>query len=137
MVTENDFDTTAYPEVIDIISRGESSLLTDAIAAAEGEAIGYLSYYNTDALFALVGTERDNTLMLRVKDIAMWHFIAVSNAGTDMQLRLTRYEQAIKWLGDIQRSKIIMKNWPLPTAETPGQNDSWKAGSKIIRDTSF
>lgn len=137
MITAVDFNTHLYPELINVIGRGEASILDEAIEAAEGEAIGYLGYYDTNALFALVGDSRDKTLLMRIKDMAVWHFIAVSNAGTDLELRATRYEQALKWLRDIQSAKITMKSWPLPVVETPGKNDSWKGNSKATRNTRF
>lgn len=121
MVTEEDFKTHLYEEIIDTIDRDDPDMLNDAIAAAEAEAIGYLSRYDTDTLFAAVDDDRDKSLVMIIKDIAVWHFIVVANPNTDMAMRRTRYEDAKSILKDIQSGKIVKKNWPLPEVEAESQ----------------
>ncbi|NJB36381.1 phage protein Gp36 family protein [Croceivirga sp. JEA036] len=121
MVTRTDFDTHLYAEILTAIDRGDTSLLTTAINAALGEAKGYLSRFDVDALFAATGEDRDATLLLYLKDIAVWHFIPLANPNTDMALRRTRYEDAIRWLTDIQRGKIYYADWPVPTTQEQGE----------------
>lgn len=117
MVTPDDFDNTMYSELRDAISRNDADVLNDAIASAEAEAQGYLSRYDTDTLFALAGDNRDKSLVMYICDIAAWHFIALANANVDLELRRTRYEDAMRALRDIQSGKIVKKNWPLPETE--------------------
>lgn len=52
-------------------------------------------------------------LLIFVKDIAVWHFVNLCNAGTDLQLRQDRYERAIAWLRSVQRSET-RPNLPVP-----------------------
>ena len=54
--------------------------------------------------FGAVGDERNALLLIFVKDIAVWHFVNLCNAGTDLQLRQDRYERAVAWLKSVQRS---------------------------------
>lgn len=117
MVTPEDFDSVIYSELQDAISREDPDILYDAIATAESEATGYLSRYDTDTLFSLQDDERDSSLVMYICDIAAWHFIALANANIDMQLRRTRYEDALRGLKDIQSGKIVKKKWPLPIVE--------------------
>ena len=106
-----------YAELIEVIDRNDEDILNDAIASAEGEAAGYLSRFDTDSLFAAIDDERDPTLLMYIKDIAAWHFINLSNAGTDLELRKTRYDDALRWLGKIQSGKVVPKGWPPATEE--------------------
>lgn len=115
MVTPEDFNTHMYPELIDAISREDDEVLMDAIASAEGQAMGYLTRFD-NALFAAEEGDRDPTLLMHVKDIAVWHFIALGNPSTEMQLRKTRFDDALGWLKDIQSGKIVPK-WKLAETE--------------------
>jgi len=138
MLLENDFNTHLYPELIDAISREDDTLLDDAITAAEQEAKGYLSRYDLDTLFAATGTDRDAALMMRLKDMAVWHYIVLANAGTDLELRKTRYDEAIKWLILIQSGKVWYKDWPLPPSyNSEGQGDLFQVTSQPKRDTRY
>lgn len=87
-------------------------------------------------LFAREDEARDPLLMQRVKDIAVWHFITLANPDTNMQLRKTRYDEAIAWLKDIQKGQVIMKSWPLPLIEDYVQG-SWNVSSRPRRETNW
>lgn len=112
MVTEEDFKTHLYAELIGAIGRQDAGILQDAIKAAEGEAKGYLSRFDVDSLFNAQAEERDPTLLMYVKDLAVWHFITLANPNTDLEFRKTRYEDAIRWLKGIQSGKIVPNDWP-------------------------
>lgn len=133
MVTPQDFNTHLYPELIAAIDREEDEILSDAIASAEGEAMGYLSRFDIDTLFAREEDDRDKTLLMYLKDMAVWHFIVLANPNTDMELRKTRYDDAIKWLKGIQSGKIVPRNWPYPEDETA--DDLFHISSAPKRDT--
>ena len=132
-----DFNTHIYAELIDVIQRNDDTVLNAAMAAAESEATGYLSRYDTDTLFALAGENRDPALLMRVKDIAAWHFVTLANADISIELRKTRYDEAISWLKDVQSGKSHMKDWPLPVEAEPGDNDIIKVSSRTRRDTNW
>lgn len=97
-------------------------IVAAAIDAAIEEASGYLGAYDRKKIFGTEGDERNALLLIFVKDIAVWHFINLCNAGTDLQLRQDRYERAVAWLKSVQRSEI-KPNLPvmrMPTAtESP------------------
>lgn len=115
--------THLYQEQIDVISREDDTLVLSAIDAAISEARGYLSAYDTERLFSAEGSERDALLLLHVKDIAVWHFITLCNAGCDLELRKFRYERAISWLESVQRSKIT-PNLPQVDQDGDGTPDT-------------
>lgn len=98
--------THLYAESIEAIARQDDTILLMAIDAAEAEAYGYLGSYDRNKIFSAKGDNRNALLLTFVKDIAVWHFICLCNAGVDMQLRQDRYERAIAWLKSVQKAEI-------------------------------
>jgi len=111
-LTIDELKTHMYSENIDVISNGDITIVHAAIDAALSEARGYLTQYDIKAEFektAPVDPEVDlrNALLLTfVKDIAVWHFCILSNAGTDLGLREKRYDRAIDWLKAVQKGNV-------------------------------
>ncbi|MDO6808094.1 DUF1320 family protein [Zobellia galactanivorans] len=139
MLTATDFKTRIYPELVDAISREDEDVLNSAMAAAEAEAMGYLHHYDIDALFGATGSDRDAILLVKLKDIAAWHFIVLANANIDLELTKTRYDEAIKWLEKVQSGKIYYESWPVPAPEEDSDIDggSWLVGSSPKRSTHY
>ncbi|KAA2245503.1 DUF1320 domain-containing protein [Chitinophaga agrisoli] len=134
-LTNDEINTHLYGEVIDEITRGDDEKIQDAIEAAVSEAEGYLTAYDTDAIFSATGADRLPILLLYVKDITVWHFIQLSNPGVDMELRQTRYEKAIKWLERVQSGDV---NPPLPLPAPPESNSNFiKAGGNRKRHNHY
>jgi phage gp36-like protein len=112
-LTVSELYTHLNQETIDEISRDDESIPQSSIAAAIEEARGYLTAYNTAAIFSAIGDNRNPILLMYVKDIAVWHFINLCNPGIEYQPKLDRYEKAISWLGKVQSGKTN-PNFPLP-----------------------
>lgn len=117
--------THIYPNVSTAISNNDTTLLQDSINTAISEAKGYCSRFNTELLFS--GSNVDPMLLNIVKDLAKWAFIGLANKSIDYEVTLTRYEQAIAKLKDIQAGKLIPDGWPLAVPESKAQ--SWKVNS--------
>lgn len=126
-LTIEEIKTHLYGEVVEEITRTDDSIVQDAVNAAIEEALGYLTAYDTEAVFNATGTDRNSVLLLYTKDIAVWHFINLSNTAVEMELRLKRYEKAVKWLEGVQSGKINPK-LPLPPPPE-GDNNFIKWGS--------
>ena len=105
-VTVEEIKTHLYGEQISAISGADDTILLAAIDAAISEARGYLAGYNRDAIFSAEGAARNALLLVFIKDIAVWHYINLCNAGTELELRLNRYERAIAWLKGVQKGDI-------------------------------
>ncbi|WP_295990509.1 phage protein Gp36 family protein [uncultured Alistipes sp.] len=104
-LTPEELKTHLYKENIETIAREDETLVVAAIDAAMEEAYGYLGAYDRERIFAAEGTARNPLLLIFVKDIAVWHFINLCNAGTELELRQDRYERAVAWLRSVQRSE--------------------------------
>lgn len=98
--------THLYNENVEVIHRGDETILQAAIDAAIAEARGYLKAYDVAATFAATGSSRNALLLTFVKDIATWHFLVLCNAGVELELRQDRYDRAINWLKAVQRGDV-------------------------------
>ncbi len=137
MVTIEELKTHLYEEDIATISRDDTTILQAAIDGATAEAKGYLASYNREAIFSATGNKRNALLLIFLKDIAVWHFIVLCNAGTELDLREKRYDRAIAWLKGVQKGDIQPD---LPTAiEDDGERatDTIKAGSNPKKTQHF
>lgn len=111
----------------DYIMIGESALSivqsSDALNRenAEKEAIeevsGYLRpRYDTKAIFAAVGDDRNKVVVMRCCDIALYHLVSSRNQRQGMEIRKERYERAVKWLEDVQKGRVS-PDLPTPDGE--------------------
>lgn len=105
-ITAEELKTHLYKENVDVVTREDDTIITAAIDAAVQEAWGYLGAYDRDKIFSAQGEERNPLLLIFVKDIAVWHFINLCNAGTDLELRQDRYDRAISWLRQVQKGEV-------------------------------
>jgi phage gp36-like protein len=106
-ITKEELNTHLYDEQLTAIAGDDDTLITAAIDGAVAEAKGYLHKYDKAVIFAKVGTERNALLVIFVKDIAVWHFINLCNAGTDFKVRQDRYKAAIDWLKSVQAGDVV------------------------------
>ncbi|MDE3185267.1 MAG: DUF1320 family protein [Bacteroidota bacterium] len=126
-----------YQGVTDEIDRGDATLLQTAIDAATEEASGYLTAYDQAAVFAAVGSARNPILLLYVKDIAVWHYIQLSNPAVEMELRMERYKSAVKWLEKVQSGKTN-PNLPYPAVDPDVEPSQYiKTGTNTKRENYF
>lgn len=115
-ITPDELTTHLYAENINVISNNDPAILAAAIDGAQQEACGYLGRFDTEVIFSAVGEKRNALLLIFVKDIAVWHFVNLCNAGTDLSLRQHRYDRAIDWLKAVQKGNVS-PNLPLKIDE--------------------
>lgn len=115
-LTPAQLKTHIYPGVSTAISKGDVTILPDAIEAAIAEAKGYCSRYRIEQLFDNVDVDpawkADAILLMHVKSLAKWHFIALANPNIDYEEAQVRYNLAIDWLTKVQSGKFVPDNWP-------------------------
>lgn len=122
LITNEELITHLYKESIDIISGYDETVVEAAIDAAQQEMKCYLTYYDTDKIFNAQGSERNALLVTFLKDIAVWHFVNICNAGTDLELRGKRYDRAIAFLKDVQKGNI-KPDLPIIDNDNDGKSD--------------
>lgn len=112
----DDLKTHLREEHATLISRADETILTAAISGAIAEAKGYLSAYDTEAIFSATGDARESLLLIFCKDIAVYHLINLCAAGNYYERREKRYEQAVAWLKGVQKGDVV-PNLPKRKAE--------------------
>lgn len=105
-ITKLDLETHLRGEVVNLITRAEDAIIEAAIDGAISEIKGYLSGYDTDAIFKAECKERHALLLIFAKDIAVWHLINLCSAASNYEKREGRYKRACEWLKGVQRGDI-------------------------------
>lgn len=122
-LTADELKTHLYAENVTLISRSDDTILTAAIDGAIQESKGYLSAFDREVIFAKTGSERHALLLIFVKDMAVWHFLTLCNAGSELELRKARYERAIDWHKAVQKGNVtpdlpvLVDDQGIPSAE--------------------
>lgn len=135
-LTKEELKTHLYDENVNVISREDDTILTAAIDAAIAEAKGYLAAFDREQVFSQTESERNALLLVFVKDIAVWHFINLCNAGTEIELRRHRYDRAIDWLKSVQKGDVS-PDLPTVQDETGATPGIVKFGSNPKRNQHF
>lgn len=128
-LTIDELKTHLYKDNIDVITRDDDTIVESAIDSAIQEAKGYLANYDREAIFGASDGERNALLLIFVKDIASWHLVNLCNAGTDLQLRESRYMRAIDWLKGVQANKVTPD---LPVVDKDGDGKSDQPGEYLF-----
>jgi hypothetical protein len=128
-VNPQDFESHLYEEAQKTISRNDTSKILQVLQLAEQVVGRYLSAYNTTVIFASVDAEKAKyqEIIMYLKDIAKWHFIAICNVSVDLELAESRYKFAIKELEKIQAGKTILAGYPI--IENSVATKSFSSGS--------
>lgn len=124
-------------EQLAAISRDDDTVITSAIDGAIAEAKGYLAAYDTNLIFATSGQDRNQLLLIFIKDIAVYHFVNLSNVATGYEIRQRRYDRAIEWLKSVQKGDVV-PDLPVKT-DVDGNRviNPVKFGSNTKRDNHF
>jgi phage gp36-like protein len=119
-ISIDELNTVLYAENIDAVSGGDDTIITAAIMGAIAEATSHLSRFDTTTIFAATADARDPLLLIFVKDIAVWHFVNLANAGTALEFRRSRYNAAIAWLEDANSGDVQTVFPLLPVSDGSG-----------------
>ncbi|ULT44120.1 hypothetical protein KRR40_12590 [Niabella defluvii] len=65
------------------------------------------------------GFVSDLNLLNKVKDLAAWHLIRLSNPNIHIDLFRQSYEDAIDWFKQVQKGQASPYGWP-PRVDDPG-----------------
>lgn len=105
-LTKADFITIITTAALDNLTDGSDEIIDTMILEALMEMISYLhTRYDVEALFA-EGSLVHPSLQMYCKDIVLYHLHSRHHQRPMPDIRLKRYQAAIKWLVDIQEQKI-------------------------------
>lgn len=137
LLTQDDFKTHIYPEVVSLISRADDTILDSAISAAESKAKSYLDKYNIDQLFSASGDNRKSDLVEICKDLACWHFCKLSNANINLAFFKELHDDAVRWLKDIQAGRSVPHGWPAATNSDGTKETYFHVTSSTRRESHY
>ena len=119
-LTKEDLQSHLRNELQDLITRGDDTIIAAAIDGAVAEAKGYLGRFDTERIFRAEGAERNDLLLIFIKDIATYHLINPSSPGIHSDRREKRYDRAVQWLKAVQRCDVSPDLPKTEDAETQG-----------------
>jgi phage gp36-like protein len=135
-------DIIDMPEVIGTPNQSQQAainlaneLLNDSELAAILEAKSHLSSrYLIDTDFAKTGNDRNQLLVLKTVDIALYNIHSILNPKQIPDIRIKRYDDAIAWCMQVNRGEINPVGLTKPT---DGSKQAVQYGSNRKRDHYF
>jgi len=123
---DSDYKPVITTDDLDTIMQSDSSIRTSAEDMAKEQMIGYLSgLYDTDAIFAEAGQysdTRNKMIVMCMVDIAVYHMHSQLPEKMGLEVRRTRYEDALKWLKAVANGDISPD---LPAADPEPDTTNW------------
>ncbi len=133
IITTDDLITNLYPEVIDEITRNDSTIAERAITAAIQETKQYLGRFDLIQLFG-IDTEppelEDEYLKSLVKDIACWHITRLSGTCIDNAAFRLAYMDALNALKRIRDEQTQPEGWQHKDSEIDGNTIDWNSNPR-------
>lgn len=112
-ITTEDYNASIHQEILDAVIRSDSTIIEVVEDRAIAEMRGYMSRrYDCDKVFSAEGKERNELVLMMAIDIAIYHLFCIHNPRTMSEIRVERYERAIKWLEGIRKGDITVDGLP-------------------------
>ncbi len=121
-ISQDELKTNMRPEEVNLLSRGDSTLVDSAISRAIDLTKGYLSRFDTDQIFGATGAQRSDLVVGLVKDIATYYLCTLGGVGADYDRKRDVYDAAISSLRDIQRGEASFGLPEKANPEEPGKS---------------
>lgn len=98
-IAKADFATQISDDILNQIVANNDSIIDSAALKAQSEIESYLSNrYDCTAIFAATGTNRNEAIVMRMVDMALYHIYARVSPKNISEVRYERYQTAIEWL---------------------------------------
>ncbi len=118
-ITRDDTGSSIRSNILDSMIEFDDTKFTVAVSWAISEMAGYLnSKYDTTAIFAATGVDRNPVVMMFCIDLALYHLHSATNPKKIPDHRKERYTEAKQWLMDVSAGLINPPDLPKPTDGT-------------------
>ena len=98
-ISDEDYRVVIGENALRVISQVSGDNRSNAEAEAVEEIASYLRpKYDTRAIFAASGSERNKIVVMYTCDIALYHMAASAPQKMGIEIRKERYERAVRWL---------------------------------------
>ncbi len=109
-----DFNTIITTGTLDYLSGNDDEIVLEMADEAVEEMKSYLvDRYNIISAFDMTGSERNKTLLMYGKDIALYHLFSRRHTNQIPIIRAKRYEAAMEWLRKVQKQEINPVGLPI------------------------
>ncbi|MDR0560771.1 MAG: DUF1320 domain-containing protein [Prevotellaceae bacterium] len=104
--------TSLYREIVETITRGDSESAELHILSAESLVRSYMSKYGCNAIFGTADAPPTYTgasvelIKKVVKIIASYYLARMANPNIDIELLRLDYQDALKWLQELQKGDV-------------------------------
>lgn len=135
-IDADDYKVVIGDAALKVMAQSSPENIANAEAEAIEEISGYLRpVYDTAAIFAVTGNDRNRLIVMYTADIVLYHLTASQPQRMGSEIRKERYERAIKWLEDVQAGRIV-PDLPLAGSDrdSPGFGTSYYSFPKLRHD---
>lgn len=138
----SDYDSTVHKDILDSLLRGDaldsSEIIEDCEMQAIAEMKSYLNKtYDVEAIFTAEGGARHPLILMRAKDIAVYHLFCIHNPYKMSQIRKERYDRAIEWLEGVANGMLTIDGAPRLPEDEAADNSPWQIENNRFRETHF
>lgn len=106
-LTEDDYKAQLKEQALDALTGYNNHVRIDVEAKAQAELESYLrERYDTKAIFDAKDAERNPLVKMFMIDVAVYHLFCAIAPRNIPQVRLDRYNAAIKWLDMVRKGQI-------------------------------
>ncbi|MDB0601086.1 DUF1320 family protein [Tenacibaculum maritimum] len=138
-LTKDELKTTGVPEVINKVTNGDDTIITDVIAETIDEMKGYLGvYYDAKAIFEATLENRNKTVLKYLKKIVVYELYKRKENLLDDDT-ISSYEDAMEWLKNIAKG-VLSANLPVKPKDqgsNPNGDGFIKFGSNLKYATNY
>lgn len=129
-----DYDASIHREILDSITREDSSVVEICEDRAVAEMRCYLSKrYDCDRIFSATGSDRLPLVLMMAIDIAVFHLFCIHNPQKLSQVRRDRYDRAVEWMKAVAREDISIDGAPLLSEEQRAASAAFRLKSNPKR----
>ena len=102
-----DYFSSINMDVLDALTGGDDTIIDELSNEAIEEVKSYLNArYDVDTIFAATGTDRNKTVLMYCKEIALFHIYSIYTFRAIPEIRITRYKNSFKWLKGVSVQQI-------------------------------
>ena len=143
-LVKEDLKNNIYSYQVEQITEGDESIVLQALDTAEQEVKSYFytndkkeyldgrPRYNTEAIFAKRGEERNALVVSLCLSVAKWYIVDLCNADIIYDHAKERYDRAIEYLKRLAKGEVNISSLPIVprTEETEKQITPFVYGSR-------
>lgn len=137
-ITTEDYNASIHQEILDAVIRSDATIVEVVEDRAIAEMRGYMSRrYDCDKIFSTEGEQRHQLVLMMAIDIAIYHLFCIHNPRMMSEIRVERYERAIKWLEGVRDGNITVDGLPEVTSEVKDTASQFQIRSNKKRNNNI